>query len=173
MDAHPLRVTHPAPVRISVKGLNALVPSRKPAHDPNRRSPPRPRRRRRTGPAGRGLLLRRLGGHGGHDGEQLARRQCRGIRVAGQVQQQVDDLRGKADKLRDDLNTVMRESNGGPAAAVLGVLNQKADALNAQLTLAKADAQEDLGPKITSAQEEITTALEPVTVAVDKLCPSS
>ena len=92
---------------------------------------------------------------------------------ADEVQQQVDDLRGKADKLRDDLNTVMRESNGGPAAAVLGVLNQKADALNAQLTLAKADAQEDLGPKITSAQEEITTALEPVTVAVDKLCPSS
>ena len=89
------------------------------------------------------------------------------------MQQQVDDLRGKADKLRDDLNTMMRDSDGGPAAAVIGVLNQKADALNAQLTLAKADAQEDLGPKITAAQEEITTALEPVTVAVDKLCPSS
>ena len=87
------------------------------------------------------------------------------------MKQQVDDLQGKADKLRDDLNTMMRESNGGPAAAVIGALNQKADALNAQLTIAKTEAQADLGPKITAAQEEITTALEPVTVAVDKLCP--
>jgi septal ring factor EnvC (AmiA/AmiB activator) len=92
---------------------------------------------------------------------------------ADEVKQQVDALQGKADKLRDDLNTMMRESNGGPAAAVIGALNQKADALNAQLTIAKTEAQADLGPKITAAQEEIATALEPVTVAVDKLCPSS
>ena len=58
-------------------------------------------------------------------------------------------------------------------AAVIGALNKKADALEAQLTIAKADAQADLGPKITAAQDEITTALEPVTAAVSKLCPSS
>ena len=78
------------------------------------------------------------------------------------MQQQVDDLQGKADKVRDDLNTMMMESQGGPAAAVIGALNQKADALKAQLTIAKTDAQADLGPKITAAQEEITSALEPV-----------
>ncbi len=92
---------------------------------------------------------------------------------ADEVQQQVDDLQGKADKVRDDLNTMMVESNGGPVAAVIGELNKKADALKEQLTIAKTDAQEDLGPKITAAQTEITTALEPVTAAVSKLCPSS
>jgi chromosome segregation ATPase len=92
---------------------------------------------------------------------------------ADQVQQQVDDLQGKADKVRDDLNTLMRESNGGPAAAVIGALNQKADALKAQLTVAKTDAQADLGPKITAAQDEITAALAPATAALGKLCPSS
>ncbi len=90
-----------------------------------------------------------------------------------QLQQQVDDLANKADKVRDDLNTMMMESNGGPAAAVIGTLNQKADALRAKLTEDKAKAQEDLGADITAAQQEITTALEPVTAAVGKLCPSS
>jgi chromosome segregation ATPase len=92
---------------------------------------------------------------------------------ADEVQQQIDDLQGKADKVRDDLNTMMVESQGGPAAAVIGALNEKADALRAQLTIAKTDAQADLGPKITAAQEEITSALEPVEAAVSKLCPSS
>ncbi len=68
---------------------------------------------------------------------------------------------------------MMTESQGGPAAAVIGALNQKADALRAQLTIAKTDAQADLGPKITAAQEEITQAIEPVTAAVSKFCPSS
>ena len=90
-----------------------------------------------------------------------------------ELQQQVDALAGKADQLRDDLNTMMMESNGGPAAAVIGALNQKADALKAQLTVDKANAQADLGPKITAAQQEITTALESVTAAVGSLCPSS
>lgn len=93
--------------------------------------------------------------------------------TADQVQQQVDALAAKADKVRDDLNTMMMESQGGPAAAVIGALNQKTDALKAQLAIAKTDAQADLGPKITAAQQEITTALEPVTAAVGKLCPSS
>jgi len=92
---------------------------------------------------------------------------------ADEVQQQIDDLQGKADKVRDDLNTMMMESQGGPAAAVIGALNEKADALRAQLTIAKTDAQADLGPKITAAQEEITAAIEPVTTAVGKLCPTS
>ncbi len=90
-----------------------------------------------------------------------------------QLQQQVNDLANKADKVRDDLNTMMMESNGGPAAAVIGTLNQKADALKEKLTEDKAKAREDLGADITAAQQEITTALEPVTAAVGKLCPNN
>jgi hypothetical protein len=107
------------------------------------------------------------------DAADLASTKVDSSGTADEVQQQVDDLAGKADKVRDDLSTMMRESNGGPAAAVIGALNQKADALKAQLTVAKTDAQADLGPKITAAQAEITTALEPVTAALGTLCPSS
>ena len=107
------------------------------------------------------------------DAADLASTKVDTSKSADEVQQQVDDLQGKADKVRDDLNTMMMESEGGPAAAVIGALNQKADALREQLTLAKADAAEEIGPKITAAQEEITTALEPVEAAVSKLCPSS
>jgi len=92
---------------------------------------------------------------------------------ADEVQAQVDALAAQADKVRDDLNTMMMASNGGPAAAVIGTLNEKADALKAQLTIAKTDAQEDLGPKITAAQTEITTALDKVSATLGKLCPSS
>ena len=92
---------------------------------------------------------------------------------ADEVQAQVDALAAQADKVRDDLNTMMMASNGGPAAAVIGTLNEKADALKAQLTIAKTDAQEDLGPKITAAQAEITTALDTVSATLGKLCPSS
>ena len=94
-------------------------------------------------------------------------------KTADEVQQQLDTLAGKADKVRNDLATMMRESNGGPAAAVIGALNQKADALKAQLTIDKANAQAELGPKITAAQQELSTALAPVEAAVGKLCPSS
>ena len=107
------------------------------------------------------------------DAAELASTKVDTSGTAEEVQQQVDDLAGKADKVRDDLNTMMMESNGGPVAAIIGTLNEKADALKAQLTVAKADAQEDLGPKITEAQAEITAALEPVETAVGKLCPSS
>jgi hypothetical protein len=107
------------------------------------------------------------------DAADLASTKVDSSGTAEEVQQQVDALAGKADKVRDDLNTMMMESQGGPAAAVIGALNQKADALREQLTLAKADAAEEIGPKITAAQEEITTALEPVEAAVSKLCPSS
>jgi PBP1b-binding outer membrane lipoprotein LpoB len=107
------------------------------------------------------------------DAADLASTKVDTTKSADEVQQQVDDLQGKADKVRDDLATLMRESNGGPAAAVIGALNQKADALRAQLTIAKTDAQADLGPKITAAQDELTTALEPVTTTVSTLCPSS
>ena len=107
------------------------------------------------------------------DAGDLASTRVDTTKSADEVQQQVDDLQGKADKVRDDLATLMRESDGGLAAAVIGALNQKADALRAQLTIAKTDAQADLGPKITAAQDELTTALEPVTATVGKLCPSS
>ncbi len=90
-----------------------------------------------------------------------------------QLQQQANELAGKADKVRNDLQTMMKESNGGPAAAVIGALNQKADALKEKLTEDKAKAQEDLGADITAAQQDIQTALAPVDAAVSKLCPNN
>jgi hypothetical protein len=107
------------------------------------------------------------------DAADLASTQVDTSKSADEVQQQVDDLAGKADKVRDDLNTMMVASNGGPVAAVIGELNKKADALKEQLTISKTDAQQDLGPKITAAQAELTAALAPVTTAVSTLCPSS
>jgi chromosome segregation ATPase len=107
------------------------------------------------------------------DAADLASTKVDTSKTADEVQQQVADLRAKATKVRGDLTTMMQESQGGPVAAVIGELNKKADALDAQLTVAKADAQADLGPKITAAQDELTSALEPVTTAVSTLCPSS
>ena len=61
---------------------------------------------------------------------------------------------------------------GGASAAygsdaLSGVVNFVLD------TEDKAKAQEDIGADIGAAQQEIQTALEPVTAAVSKLCPSS
>lgn len=83
--------------------------------------------------------------------------------TAEQVQQQVDALAAKADKVRDDLATMMRESEGGPAAAVIGVLNQKADARNEQAHPRQGRRPGRPRPQITAAQDDITAALEPVT----------
>ncbi len=78
-DAHPLRVTHPASGGNSVEGFDSIGPRPQEArHDPLRRPHPRPCRRRRPGPAGRWVFLRRLDRH---VGGQLARRECRGLRV--------------------------------------------------------------------------------------------
>lgn len=92
---------------------------------------------------------------------------------AEQFQQQVQELQVKANKLQDDLATIQMQSNGGPADAVIGAFNQKADALSASLTEAKDGAQEQVGPKITAAQQELKTVYSSVTTAMDKLCPAS
>jgi hypothetical protein len=88
-----------------------------------------------------------------------------------EIQQQVDALQGKADKVHDDLATLQMESNGGPADAAIGAFNEKADALRAQLTVAKADAQEDLGPKITAAEAEVKSAYTSFEALMGGLCP--
>lgn len=91
--------------------------------------------------------------------------------TAEQYQQQVQDLQGRADTVKDDLATMQRESDGGPADAVIGALNEKADALSESLTEAVAGAQSEVGPKVTAAQAELETAYTKVTTTMDKLCP--
>lgn len=92
---------------------------------------------------------------------------------AEELQQSAQELQSKAATLRDDLATIQRRSDGGPADAVIGVFNQKADALSASLTEAKTGAQEELGPTITAAQQELGAAYASLTTAMDKVCPSN
>jgi hypothetical protein len=51
-------------------------------------------------------------------------------------------------------------------------MNMKADALSESLTLAVAEGQEDIGPKITAAQEELTAAFDDVSAKAEAVCPA-
>ena len=87
------------------------------------------------------------------------------------VQAQVAALEAKAATVKADLNRLSAVSDG-PAAAAIGEMNQKADALRESLTQAKADAQEEMGPKITQAQEELNSAYTDLTAKLDAVCPT-
>ncbi|HET6967172.1 MAG TPA: hypothetical protein VFI44_02790 [Ornithinibacter sp.] len=89
-----------------------------------------------------------------------------------EVQAQVAVLQEKAATVKADLNRISALSDG-PVAAAVGEMNQKADALRESLTQAKADAQEEMGPKITAAQQELDAAYAEVTTTLDEACPSS
>lgn len=87
------------------------------------------------------------------------------------VQAQVAALEARAATVKADLNRLSAVSDG-PAAAAIGEMNQKADALRESLTQAKADAQEEMGPKITQAQEELNSAYTDLTAKLDAVCPT-
>lgn len=89
-----------------------------------------------------------------------------------EVQAQVAALSEKAATVKADLNRISAVSDG-PVAAAIGEMNQKADALRESLTQAKAEAQEEMGPKITAAQEELNSAYAEVTTKLDEVCPTS
>ena len=89
-----------------------------------------------------------------------------------EVQAQLDELGDKAATVKAGLDKLSAVSDG-PAAAAVGEMNEKADALRESLTEAKADAQESLGPEITEAQAELNASYDEVTSAFDEECPSS
>lgn len=74
-----------------------------------------------------------------------------GTRV--QIAAQAADLGVKAATVKANISRLSALSDG-PVAAAVGELNKKADALSESLTLAVADGQEEIGPKITAAQSE-------------------
>jgi hypothetical protein len=77
----------------------------------------------------------------------------------------------RAAEIKARLSTLSALSDG-PVAAAFGEMSMKADALTESLTLAVAEGQEELGPKITAAQDELTTAFADVTAKVETVCPS-
>lgn len=77
----------------------------------------------------------------------------------------------KAATVKDNLGKVSALSDG-PLGEAVGEMNMKADALSESLTLAVAEGQEDIGPKITAAQEELNTAFADVTAKAATVCPA-
>ncbi len=88
-----------------------------------------------------------------------------------EVQAQAVELSAKAATVKAQLSTLSALSDG-PVAAAVGEMNMKADALSESLTLAVAEGQEEIGPKITAAQEELNTAYADVTAKVETVCPA-
>lgn len=91
---------------------------------------------------------------------------------ADAVQQQVDALRLQADKVRDTLDQVQRVSDGR-LDTVIANARLSVDAMRESLIVARYDAAETLGPKITEAQADLKKAYAPVASALDTQCSTS
>ncbi len=88
-----------------------------------------------------------------------------------EVAAKVAALGVRAATVKDNLGKVSALSDG-PLGEAVGEMNMKADALSESLTLAVAEGQEDIGPKITAAQEELTTAFDDVSAKAEAVCPA-
>ena len=91
---------------------------------------------------------------------------------ADAVQQQVDALRLQADKVRDTLDQIQRVSEGR-LDTVIANARLSVDAMRESLIVARYDAAESLGPKITEAQANLKAAYAPVAAALDTQCSAS
>ena len=80
-------------------------------------------------------------------------------------------MRLKADKVRDTLDQVQRVSEGRLDTAIANA-RLSVDELRESLIVARYDAAETLGPKITEAQANLKEAYAPVASALDTQCPS-
>ena len=87
------------------------------------------------------------------------------------VRQQADALRLRADKVRDTLDQVQRVSEGR-LDTVIANARLSVDAMRESLIVARYDAAETLGPKITEAQANLREAYAPVASALDTQCSS-
>ncbi|MFL6150970.1 MAG: hypothetical protein ACJ72B_01190 [Ornithinibacter sp.] len=91
---------------------------------------------------------------------------------ADAVRQQVDALRLQADKVRDTLDQIQRVSEGR-LDTVIANARLSVDAMRESLIVARYDAAETLGPKITEAQANLREAYAPVASALDTQCSRS
>ena len=88
---------------------------------------------------------------------------------AAAVQKQADALRLQADKVRDTLDQVQRVSEGR-LDTMIATARLSVDAMRESLIVARYDAAETLGPKITEAQANVREAYAPVASALDAQC---
>lgn len=88
------------------------------------------------------------------------------------VQQQVDALRLQADRVRDTLDQVQRVSEGRLDTAIANA-RLSVDEMRESLIVARYDAAETLGPKLTEAQANLREAYAPLAAALDTQCPRS
>jgi len=91
---------------------------------------------------------------------------------ADAVQKQVDTLRLQADKVKDTLDQVQRVSEGRLDSAI-ATARLSVDEMRESLIVARYDAAETLGPKITEAQANLREAYAPVASALDTQCSTS
>ena len=88
------------------------------------------------------------------------------------LQAQVDAMRLQADKVRDTLDQIQRVSEGRLDTAIASA-RASIDDMRESLIVARYDAAETLGPKITEAQANLRAAYAPVAASLDTQCPSS
>ena len=91
---------------------------------------------------------------------------------AAAVQKQADALRLQADKVRDTLDQVQRVSEGRLDTMIANA-RLSVDAMRESLIVARYDAAETLGPKITEAQANLRQAYAPLASALDAQCSTS
>lgn len=84
----------------------------------------------------------------------------------------VDELRLRADKVRDQLDQLQRVSEGRLDTAI-GLLRQRAVELDESLTVAKYEAAESLGPRVTEARDEVALAYTQLSRLLDAQCPDN
>jgi hypothetical protein len=84
---------------------------------------------------------------------------------------QVEDLRAKADRVKDTLDQVQRVSDGRLDTAIANARAQ-ADALRESLMAAKYDAAASVGPQVAQAQGDLRVVVAPLAAALDVQCPS-
>ena len=89
---------------------------------------------------------------------------------AEEFRSSVDDLRQRADLVRNELDQLQRVSEGRLDTAI-GLARQRAAEINESLTVATYEAAETLGPQITAAQEELETAYAQLNQRLQTQCP--
>ena len=89
---------------------------------------------------------------------------------AEEFQASVDDLRARADVVRDELDQLQRVSEGRLDTAI-GLARQRAAEMRESLVVATYEAAETLGPQITAAQEDLDEAYTQLKQRLDTQCP--
>ena len=83
----------------------------------------------------------------------------------------VDDLRQRADLVRNELDQLQQVSEGR-LDTVISLARQRVAEMRESLTVATYEAAETLGPQITTAQEELDAAFAQLDQRLQTQCPA-